>query len=234
MYCIGMTATSVHVLFINAVYEVSVGGAVLWLVIYPLYIFYLVYGITCCIVVIIIFSLFSYDIFLVLIGVISFIIMASKFFHIRQQFILKRFSTLNSYFADQVKKKNNFSIIKIWKMFFTTNQQIVGLSRDISQYSIYYSTPLTLMCLVFIAVQCYIVYISIFIQMPFLAKIHGLFMVVEMLLFQYFLLYQCAKVTKCNRAIEKASHQFYFNYCKQSEFETLTNKLFILKVCTIL
>lgn len=135
------------------------------------------------------------------------VILATQIIHIRQKDILKRFHSLNN------KKKFK---ITYWNLFLSLNRCSSNLVVDIDKCSNYWKTPLSGYFLGFLAINCYLVYILLFIpQLPLVAKSFFTFAFFFTEIFQYFLIHQCSKVAKESRQIEKVCFSFCYFYLRK-------------------
>ncbi|KAH9390524.1 hypothetical protein TYRP_022939 [Tyrophagus putrescentiae] len=114
----------VHVLFINVVYRVSLRDALLWVVFFPLHVFYVFYG-------------YCWN--------FATAILTIQLVTIGQQFLRKQMNQLNEFLLGSRKqRKNNAPLGRLWQQFTSLNQSVIELAVDISHWSAFWSPSLTL------------------------------------------------------------------------------------------
>ncbi len=201
----------VYGIFINRAFRItsSPRDALFLLLLCPLHVGYLFYG---------------------LFGVSVFVVMASAFLHIRQQHQLKRLQTIEHLLKQHQQNGAKLSPVlglgKCWLQYLSVNRSIVGLMQSIEKYSDLWRFSLTVYLGGFITLQCYAVYIVFFMRAVSVAsKFLFFYGLVEVAVFQCLLIHLCAKLASTSSAIERENQKlgFLFSrfYLKRSSLESV-------------
>ncbi|KAH9390644.1 hypothetical protein TYRP_022880, partial [Tyrophagus putrescentiae] len=182
-YYIFLTAFFYANIWFNDVYERTIASAAYWFAVFPLYIAYILYAIF---------------------GNIGFIILAVWYIRIQQIALLDRFVKL----IKKVKKSKVNNNRSHWKTFISFHKRLTFLCQTTEAYS-RRCTPF--LCVVFpfyITVQCYLLYIAVFVDTPpeqvaiFYVSIVGCNM------FLFVITHECAGIVKNNGAFERLTREY--------------------------
>lgn len=160
----------------------------------------------------------------------TFVIMSTQFFIIRQKDHLKKLKRINQKQIKQKFHQSRKKFTSVWKAYFATNQSITHLCENIKKSSDAWTAPFSAYFAGLISLQCYLMYILLFIPgLPFFSQFIFGYGFLVLLLSQFLLISQCAKVAKNGKQIESANLAFYMNLLCQQKFKLPRSKL-LLKV----
>ena len=141
-----------------------------------------------------------------------FVVMACTFLNIRQRHQLTRLQAIESALIHHsnggLKSLSTLGLKKCWLQYLLVNGSIMGLMSDIERYSDLWRISLTVYFSSFISLQCYVAYIAFFMQTAYIAsKFLFFFGLLELEIFQFFLIHICAKVASTSSAIERENQK---------------------------
>lgn len=151
-------------------------------------------------------------------GIATFLILASLYGQIQQKELLSRLQSFICELSKTVSKRKGSkrvqnSLVLQWSSYLTVNLQMVHLLGTISSYSDYWKTPLSIFLLDHITMQCYLIYILVFIDtLSLLMKGIFLYGILEMNVITFLLIAQCARTVKVNQAFERANRHFNLKF----------------------
>ena len=215
LYLFANVISYAHVLFINAVYTVSLKDALLWMIFFPLNLFYMFYGRWIRLI-----KKTLKNIFLILgyFWIFTGAILTVQILHICQQFQLKQLNQLNEQFlssrsSSSKQKSKNIFFGRLWRQFISVNRSVIELAVDISHRSAFWSPSLTIYFFGFITFQCYLLYIVAFVPtLTFFWRSYFTLALVNWTVFQIYVIQVCSVVVRCNGAIERANRKFYLEF----------------------
>lgn len=119
----------------------------------------------------------------------------------------------------------------LWQRFLKVNFHLTDLSTSTKQCSSYWKIPLSSQFFGLILIQCYFGYILFFTsKLLFVVRFFIVYLLLILEIFLYALVFQCAKVEKCNSQLEKANSVFYkFVFFKQGGPKWTKNAVTLLK-----
>lgn len=151
---------------------------------------------------------------LVLFVLMLYIVLASKYIQTRQETLLADYEKLNQELAllRITSKSNKGQTLAHWYAYLRLQRTTVHICRTIRDYSHYCVFLLSALIPFYISVQCYLVYIVIFQDIPLHQKQFFMIDVGEMNLCLFVLVRECAKVVSLNQAIEVQNRKFYTKF----------------------
>lgn len=156
----------------------------------------------------------------------AFVIMSSQFLHIRQQYLETKFTLLN----ESLNKCKSSQLHSVLQKYFALNKSLAILCSDIEQCSTYWTTPLTVYFIGYITLGSYFVFIVFFLpNLDFFVVIFFWYTLIIIEVFQFLLVHEISKISKCSDKIEKINSKFYLQLFKQKAFK-YCNKTSLLKV----
>lgn len=162
----------------------------LWLVVFPLHIFYLFYG---------------------FFAVPSAVILATEIISLRQRYLLRKFASLCC-----LKQQKSFAIQKFsWARYLGLQRQLASLAVDIERCSDFWTANLSAYFFGFLLIQAYQAYTVLFsADLPPVSQIFFTYILIATETFQYLLIHQCAKVASGNGRLERVNARFYsLHFC---------------------
>lgn len=152
---------------------------------------------------------------------IFFTIMASRYIQIRQRHSLEKFSQINAKLNKQ--HVNNHANL-VWLEYMKINREVLSICKQIRAYSAYWSFFLTLMFPYYIILQCYVINIVALVpEVPLFERSLFMLVLVQVTIFFFLLIKECAQVVKLNEKILVENRRFflrYFNYGKTTEIKS--------------
>lgn len=149
--------------------------------------------------------------------VIFFTIMASRYIKIRQRHAIDRLRTINIELSKTKKSLKNNAVL-LWSKYIGINFEILSICRHIKSYSAYWSFFLTAIFPFYIILQCYLVHMILLVpKVPIRERSFFQFVLVDISVFFFMLISECARVVKLNQAMVTENRRFfllYFNYGK--------------------
>ena len=146
-------------------------------------------------------------------GTIFYTLLASKCIQARQQSHLKKFKTLE--ITSEIFIKDNFvkcskNVIVKFGYFMRLHANLLRLCKFNLEYFRYCKPLLSIILPYFIVVQCYMLYAIVFVEsLDYTLQQILIVCLIEMDLFLFIIVHQCAKVDKLNKAFEKCSRKFF-------------------------
>lgn len=160
--------------------------------------------------------------------------MASKYLQFQQEFIFEQIKQLNGKLLQCNTSRTLPSSVLLATyggQFCHLNADILRTCSNLEAVSRFWQPILTILFPYFIAVQCYLFYLSFFVEMPFEQRAIFALVQSEMAPLFLFLIKQCAKVVQNNGRFLSENRRFYLELCKRTcgKGEVLNVK-FLLKV----
>lgn len=111
-----------------------------------------------------------------------------------------------------IQKVNRSSCSNNWTTFCRLNRKWIFLCRMIEEYSRYCTPFLCIVYPFYITVQCYLLYIIAFVNIPS-SQVATLYLaVLQCNLFLFVLTHECAVIVKKNGSFERLTREFIFKY----------------------
>ncbi|KAH9396760.1 hypothetical protein TYRP_003056 [Tyrophagus putrescentiae] len=194
----------VHVLLINSAFEGTLMEVLLWTVLYPASVFYLIY---------------------IMFAITLFIVLTCKFIQFRQQSLLGRLQRLarrqgaSKRELEQRRGRNGrrrsslaqvlTSIHSFWAAYEQLNGDLLRLCGHIRQSSAFWSPFLSVYFAGQIVIQCYVVYICFFIpSLPTVVKVMAIACFTLFLILLFAMISTCAQVAALNDGLERANAEW--------------------------
>ena len=113
-----------------------------------------------------------------------------------------------------LRKLNNttFSNHKTRRVYFNLSRTLLHICRQISTYNHATWPYLSILIPYFAFLQCYFIYITIFVDIPLFQTYFCYYIIVEFNLFLFALINKCACVEQYNRLIERENKRFYLKH----------------------
>lgn len=216
---------SVFIVFINAVYEISVKEVCFWVFLFPFTLFYIEYAFC---------------------GFALFVVLSCKFVQIRQQSLITQINILTKKVAiknEQLKNKHltydnsekrkfrrQMSKVKnnnsyFWLLYTQLNGDLLHLCAHIDMTSSFWSPVLTVCFATQILTQSYFVHILFFVPtLPVAVKYLGIFFVANLLMLFFGMIQFCARIATLNNRLEKENVCF----CSQIVVNIIKNSILLL------
>lgn len=175
-----------NVFYVNALIRwTSLADLTLWGLIFPLHLLYYFY------------SYFAPP---------AFVVLTTQILYLRQRHLLKEFERVCCQKSRHRKRCKN----ALWRKYLSLNRQLASLSVNIERCASFWSAPLSAYFGGFLLIQCYLMYILLFIQgLPLITRLFFGYIVLVTEMFHYVLIAQCAKVAKGSGRLEAVNGRFY-------------------------
>ncbi len=217
--------------FLNGCFRFEVGSLLFWFLLFPLYMFYIVYA---------------------LFGTILFTMLACKYIRMRQRDVCLQFTGLIAEVegrdfqrrrmtieerggGDNGKQGQGFEVSRffrqggsgsgglrrgtIWRRYLLQNLRLVATCRMVREYNRFCWPLLSVLFPYYILVQCYLAYAVFFTPIPPLIAAIFYIAISEVNLFLFFIIRQCARVHQYNGQMEAANRTFYFRFLVSGGFQ---------------
>ena len=196
----------VHVLLINANFELTVVEVLLWALLFPLTIFYMVY---------------------ILFAITLFLVLTCRFEQIRQRHLLDQLRQLFRRQSRRLDKRRlrgkrresdvGICIFDCWLQYEQLNVDLLRLCGHLLQTSTYWSPFLSVYFGSQIVLQCYVVYICFFIpSLPPIVKLLATACFAVFLSLLFAMISTCAQLAAGNDRLEQANGRFCFQIASAS------------------
>lgn len=163
-----------------------------WLFLYPLYFYYVCYGMFCP---------------------QMFIILSSRYICVRQKYLLNQMEQINRRLLMRQGVEGRLTFLSYWLRFEKINREIIHLCIVVREYTRFALPLLSMIIPFFIVIYClcfgmvfFVTSLSPMFQRLFLAAAMGVNFIL------LFITYQCAAVVKGNNRFERENYVFYLNY----------------------
>ena len=141
--------------------------------------------------------------------------MAGNCLHILQKSALYRLQALTFKIGKMKNGPKKFvKSQQFWSKFLATNKRIITICHHIEECSQYWRPFLTAYFLENITVQCYMTYVSFFVDIPFLLRYLFLYGDIEFNISLFLLINSCTRVVRLNRRFEVENRKLYLLFLK--------------------
>ena len=180
----------------------------------------------------------------------KFVLLESQFLCIRMSALLQQFTELNSICVQKQRQlrqqqqqsaslpekeanlKKMTKNLSIWRQYLALNRRLVTICKQCDNISSYWSTFLSVFLAGLIATQCYVAYITFFVDgLPLLMgrAIFG-YGTVCMTAFLFLLVHYCSLVARMGGALGRVNGQFYVIFMRSRNGLKYLSKEQLLKV----
>lgn len=156
--------------------------------------------------------------------------MASRYIQIRQKHALEKLRLINCELSKTKQSvKNNATLL--WSKYLGVNYEILSICRHIKPYSAYWSFFLTAIFPFYIILQCYLLHMILLIRgVPVFERSLFQFVLIDISIFFFMLVRECARVVKLNEMILLENRQFFLLYFNCGKTESVVKYQNVLKV----
>ncbi len=155
--------------------------------------------------------------------------MASKYLQFQQEYLFDKIYKLNEKLSHSRVNSVHF-LATTADQFCRLNGVILATCRNIKTVDRFWQPVLTILFPYFITVQCYLMYLAVFVEMPFDERVIFAMIQCEMTPLFFFLLKQCAKVVSNNSRFLKENRRFSLTLMKMASVKGKINVKYLLKV----
>ncbi len=165
----------------------------------------------------------------VVLSLIIFIIMASKHLQFQQEYLFDEIHKLNEKLLHSSVNSVHF-LVTTADQFCRLNGVILATCRNIEAVGRFWQPVLTILFPYFITVQCYLMYLAVFVEMPFDERVIFALVQCEMTPIFFFLIKQSAKVVSNNGRFLRENRRFYLTLTRMASDKDEVNVKYLLKV----